>query len=311
MPAVLVTAYQNPDLDGVACAFSYAELLRHQGEDAIAGIFGVPDRESRFVFQHFGIPIPITADHILDTGASIIIVDASELRGLSPLIDLSRVVEVIDHREVNDAGSFPNASIHIELVGAAATLIAERYREMRVPISRGSALALFFAIASNTVNFKARVTTARDTTIAEWLRSLVDIPTALVREMFAFKSDLEKPLDEVLRNDALATFAFGGRTIGIAQLELVSSARFVETQLDLIQDTLKEIAHQRSLDLVFLTCVDVEEGCNRIIVSDVLARQLLERSLDLSFVHNVAKTDNIIMRKEIVPALKRALIRDV
>lgn len=39
---ILVTSYKNPDLDGTASAFSYAEFLNNTGFNSLVKIFGKP-----------------------------------------------------------------------------------------------------------------------------------------------------------------------------------------------------------------------------------------------------------------------------
>ena len=71
-------------------------------------------------------------------------------------------IEVVDHRAVNEADKFQNAKIQIEMVGSAATLIAEKFLHATTSTSPESAALLYSAIISNTINFQANVTTDRD-----------------------------------------------------------------------------------------------------------------------------------------------------
>ena len=43
MKSILVTCYENPDLDCVACAIAYSEFLQKTGKPAVAAIFGFFD----------------------------------------------------------------------------------------------------------------------------------------------------------------------------------------------------------------------------------------------------------------------------
>jgi len=136
---ILVTAYENPDLDGTACAFGYAEFLKKTGIDAVVGIFGNAHREAQFVFNKFKIDKIGDANKLIDQYESVILVDASDLKGLSQKIDPSKVVEIVDHRKVNESSKFPNAKVQIEFVGSAATLIAEKFYKNKIEVSKESA----------------------------------------------------------------------------------------------------------------------------------------------------------------------------
>lgn len=303
---IIVTAYSNPDLDGAACAIAYAELLKKQGIGAQVALFGTPHREAQFVFKTFNIDTPAEAENILNQEDKLILVDASDLRGISNLIDLKQVIEVIDHRKVNQANKFPNAKIQIELVGSCATLIAEKFLKEKVTIAPSSAALLYLAIISNTVNFQANVTTKRDKKICDWLVGQFNLPKNYVHKMFVAKSVFEKPLKEVFGDD-FATFEFHSKQLGIAQLEIVNADEFVYKNKDEIQQVLIKIKEERSLDLIFLSVIDVEKIRNIFVVVDDPSKKLLEQALGVRFENNILRQDGIMMRKTIVPMIKELL----
>lgn len=303
---LLVTSYTNPDLDGVACTLGYAEFLQKNGKGSIAAIFGNPHREARFVLRKFNIPDLPDADKIIDEVDGIIIVDTSNLRSLSTKIDPQKVIEVIDHRKVHEAHEFPNAKIQIELVGSAATLIAEKFYNTNAPISMESAALLYSAIVSNTINFQAKVTTERDRKMADWLKDKYAIPDNYVRNMFLDKSHFTKPLKETMADD-FVVFHINGRSLGIAQLEIVDVDEFIRANHDAIIGTLTEFKAEKSLDLVFLTCIDVEKAFNQIVVIDNETKELIDRALSIEVKGDVGRTNGIFMRKEIVPLIKGVL----
>jgi len=188
---LLVTSYKNPDLDGTACAFSYAEFLRKSGKDVVAAVFGKPHREAQFVLNKFNIPALENAEKVVNNVDGIIIVDASDLRGLSDRIQPEKVVEIIDHRKIHEANKFPNAKAQIELVGSAATLIAEKFYKNKTTISQESAALLFSAIVSNTINFQANVTTERDHKMADWLKTKFSLPKIIFMRCFLINRNLK------------------------------------------------------------------------------------------------------------------------
>ena len=198
MADILVTGGEEPDIDAAACAYAYAELLRHEGKDALAVSFGRPHIEAEFVFDFLKIPGLAKGDAEVKECKEVILVDASELHVISPAIDPKKVIQIIDHRKSNDAHKFPNAKVQIELVGAAATLIAEKFFAKKQTPSREAAVLLYSAIVSNTINFKANLTTDRDRKMANWLKPLCGIPENYIHQMFehksAFKGSINDPL---------------------------------------------------------------------------------------------------------------------
>jgi len=302
----LITAYENPDLDGTACAYAYAEFLIKNGRNVVAGIYGKIHREAQFVFDKFNIEPIADADELIDEADSIIIVDASDIRGLSDKINPEKVIEIIDHRKVNEADKFPNAKVQIELVGSAGTLIAEKFYVSDTAISKESAALLYSAIVSNTINFKANVTTDRDHKMSDWLQSQFELPGNYIHEMFKFKSTFTQPLSEIIEGD-FSTPEFRGIKVGIAQLEIVNAEEFVNENFLELKSIMNGLKIDRDLEYVFLTCIDIEIGRNYFLANNKNTQDVLESVLNIKFETEIAQREGIIMRKEITPLLKAYL----
>lgn len=301
MSPILVTSYRDPDLDGVACSVAYAELLRTQGREAIAAILGSPHLEARHVAERFGIPLPSEVDP--RDFAEIVLVDTSVVTEQDTHLPIDHVIEIIDHRAMHEAEKFPNAKAQIELVGSAATLVAERFIETCVTPSESSAHLLFGAIASNTVNFKARVTTERDHKMAEWLRSLYPIPEDFITTMFLAKSDLT---GDKLRETLMGDFSYraqGEISLGIGQLEIVEARELIEgrrEELLGIIEVLREAYPQANR--IFISAIDVIRGENIFLAPEADVREILGEILGITFDEQfIAHHSGILMRKEIGP----------
>jgi len=306
MKKVLVTSYENPDLDGTACSVGYAEYLQKQGKDAVAGVFGSLHRETEFVLQAGNIPSPVSAEELINNNTEIILVDASDTTGIAKQINLQKVIEVIDHRKIHFASEFINAKIQIELVGSAATLIAEKYFDKDVAISKESALLLYAAIVSNTINFQATVTTDRDKKMAEWLKTKCEIPENFAHDMFVAKSRFIEPLEAVFEHD-FSLIPLNDNKLGIVQLEIVEADNFIEQNMAEIQRILLRIREEKTLDMILLTIIDVEKATNDFIATDPITQQLMQRALDVIFIGDRSHREGILMRKQITPLLKETI----
>jgi len=304
---ILVTARTNPDLDGLASAWAYSEFLTKIGQKAVLGIFGNVDLESGFVLHKLKIDKVPQAEKIVDSCQEVIINDISDVRLVSSKIDPNQVIEIIDHRRVHRADGFPRAKVQIELVGAAATLITEKYFQEGIEISPESALFLYSAIVSNTINFKAKVTTERDRKMASWLEDKIQIPTDYVKQMFTARSKLSEPLEEVLVGDHKIIPEYNGYKVSVFQLEIIEAEKFIEKNLEELKNILLKHKNQESLDFMFLTCIDIEKGFNMFLVVDDDSQKLVAEVLKVKFTDGVAKLDEVIMRKEIVPRIKEYL----
>jgi inorganic pyrophosphatase/exopolyphosphatase len=306
MKPTLITCYVGPDLDGYAGVVAYAEFLRSRGRNVVAGIIGQPHDEIKYVLDRFGLS---EAETIADDRLfnEVILVDASDINGLEGKIDPDKVIEIIDHRKVHEADKFPQAKAQIELVGAAATLVAEKFRAGDVAISRRSAILLYSAIVSNTLNFKGSVTTSRDVEAAGWLRRSIDVSDNYWRELFIAKSDLTgDKLARRIKGD-FAWFDLGGKRVGIAQLEIIGAERLAKDRSEEILSVLRKLKLDFSLDWVFQSVIELELGKNYFISDDNQLRAVLEKILDVRFRGLIAERDKMIMRKQIVPLIKEEL----
>jgi manganese-dependent inorganic pyrophosphatase len=302
----LVTCYVNPDLDGVAGATAYAEFLNKKDGNTVVGIIGEPHDEVKYILDRFKIPYPMSIPNA-DDFEKVILVDASDLIGLEEKIAPEKVIEIIDHRKINEADKFVNAKAQIELVGAAATLVAEKFIENEVEISKESAILLLGAIISNTLNFKGTVTTDRDRKAAEYLNKVARLDDNFWKELFTAKSDLSgSKLAERMRGD-FAWFVIGKKKVGIAQIEIIGAEKLVTERGDEIVRELESIKLEMGLDLVFQTTIGLDENMNVFVTGDAETRAILEKVLNVKFNGNIAKPTGLIMRKQIVPLLKGEL----
>ncbi len=239
----------------------------------------------------------------------IILVDVSNPNGIDELIDISNVVEVIDHRKLAYIQGFPNAELHIDLVGSCATLIAERFQEANVLPSRDTAVLLYSAIVSNTVNFRNNVTTQRDRDMGEWLREIGQIESGYIFEMFEYKSDINKGnLDEIMREE-FKFYEVKDEKVGVVQLELSDAVRRVRELEGDIRRVLGEIKGENSLDYLLFSVVDIIDGFNYFLTIDSASTELFSNVFNLSDMDRGVKYEGILMRKEIFPKVVEYLER--
>lgn len=306
MKEILVTCYVNPDLDGVAGAIAYCEFLKKIGRKAVVGIMGEPHDEAKYILNRFNFLHPRLISNAADFD-KVILVDASDLKGLEGNIAPEKVIEIIDHRKINEANEFLNAEIQIELVGSAATLVAERFIKNNISISKESAILLCGAIISNTLNFKGSVTTERDKRAFEHLNKVALLPDNFWQELFVAKSDLSgEKLKKRIEGD-FAWFTFADKKIGIAQIEIIGADKLIKERGSEIINILEEIKLEMGLDYIFQNTIELELECNYFISPDIKTQKLLESILDVKFDGFIAKRPNLIMRKQIVPLIKEEL----
>lgn len=302
----MVTSYINPDMDGTACALAYAEFLNQTGTLAVAGLLGSPHEEAQYVAARFGITLPLIVDAF--DFDKVVLVDVSELFLLDDKIAADKVVEIIDHRLIGQLDDFKNAKKQIELVGSAATLVAERFVQNKQSMSREAAILLLSAIISNTLNFKGSVTTQRDKNVAEELFKISQLPRDYFRELFAAKSDLTgEKLKAALLAEITVTRVIAEKRMVMPQLEIVGSEKLVANRLQEILSILQDIKNKDQLDFIFLNLVDLENGRNYFVTSDNDTKNLIGQMFNLDFIGDYVIRDGLILRKQIWPMIKNQL----
>jgi len=302
---ILVTGYIDPDLDSLACTFAYTYFLNKKGERAVSSISGKHHEEAEHVLREYNINFEVKTFNPEDF-EKIVLVDASDLEAIDVRIDPNKVIEIIDHRRVNMSDRFPNAKVQIEKVGAAATLIAERLIEDKVDFTKDLAALVYGAIVSNTLNFKANVTTDRDVEIAKLLKERFEFSDDFAHKMFLAKSDFsgDKAVKAVRGDFAnFGGFDFGAK-VGIGQIEMIGGEKLAMEKKEEIARELNLIAKEKGLDIAFLSIVDLEANQNVFVAPTKEAEDLLHRIFKIKTEKYIAIRPGLIMRKEIVPLIK-------
>jgi len=306
MRPILVTCYVNPDLDGVAGAIGYAEFLNKTGQSAVAGIFGQAHEETRYLLDRFKIKYPLALQNS-DDYDEVVLVDASEIDILKGRVEVDKVVEVIDHRQVNEANKFLKAKIQIEAVGSAATLVAERFTKSDIEISKEAAILIYGAIISNTLNFQATVTTERDRQAAKWVNNSAQLPEIFWEGLFVAKSDMTGAKLTERMYDKVAVYNMGGKKLSVTQIEMIGAGKLIEERKIEIIKILNEIKKEKSLDIVFLNLLELKDAKTFLVADDENTKELVEKILSVKFAGQVAERSGLIMRKQIIPLLKEEL----
>jgi len=293
MTSTLVTPRSNPDLDGVACAIAYAEFLSANRHDASAWIPGRPDAEARFVLGRVGwSSVPPSSFE----GCRFVLVDASDVAGLAEAVSPSLVMEVIDHRMHHRAPElFPQARIQIEPVGAAATLVAERFFSAALEPSARAALLLQAAIQSNTQRLRGSVTTERDRLAAARLQALYSLPEDLVEAQFRARASevLSDIPGAIVREDK--QFIHPDGTYHVSQLELPGAGELVSECLE----PLSRLGARAVLNLV-----DVSVPASYLVAPDASFRAWLSARAQVEFVGAVSFIPGVLLRKQLIARIE-------
>lgn len=300
----IVTSYQSPDLDGVSSMYAYSEYLTKIGEESSYFISGEPKQEVKIVCDLFNIKL--MGENNIQDNEEVVIVDTNNLEEV-PFVNPNSIVEIIDHHSKNKSSEkCAKAKIQIERLGAVATLIAEKFKDTNTPISRESAILLYYGIISNSINLKANVTTQKDIEITEWLqKQCKEISKEKISIIFKLKSKVDETnLREEMEAEIVLNYK--NKTITVAQLEIANIEEFLEKQEKNIVAILKQIKDEKSLDYIFINCVDILNGFNILLTIDDETEEFLNKVFGYEFKNRRCKFNKVMQRKDLTKVIRES-----
>lgn len=297
-----VFGYVDPDTDGVMSAIGYARFRRKRDDTRfVPVVFGDTDGETDYVFERTDLDRPRRITELPD-GAAVALVDTHHPEQLPDAVDPADVVEIVDHHPGGPQDAFPNATVQNEPVGAAATLVAERFHDAGIRPDPEVATGLAVAVVSNTLNFAAPSACDRDRVMYEWLNRYGGVDDGFVDEMFERRHDLAgTPTVDALESD-FKRIHLGDIQIGVSQLEIVDLTGFLERSD--IRESLTTLREELALDHVVFNGVDVRDHESALVVDDELER-LYAEAVGVTFENGIARVDDVVLRKShVVPPLE-------
>lgn len=294
---VVTSGFRYLDIDAYGGMVAYAELLNLQGSPAIAATTAPLNESITPSIRSW--PVQIDRSYTANKDDLYVIIDLSEPKIFDTFVDPTRVVEVIDHHL--DCQEYwrsqTKVKAQIEFVGAACTLIYERWRDsgMIDKISQTSARLLIGGILDNTLNFKAAITDSRDRAAYDDLVKYADLPGDWPPSYFLeCQQVIEGDVVSALRNDTKHVQYPGLEPeVSVAQL-VVWDARFALDQLALVTSATPTDQEW------FINIASISEGKNYIVCEDIAVQKYLSTILDVNFDGKIGVTNRLWLRKEIM-----------
>lgn len=301
----IIIPYTNPDLDGVACALGLEELLRHMGQCATAAYLGRLDAQTLWALSSAKEVPPV---HLEDCppDSYFVLVDTHHLNQLPSSLPCERVLEVVDHHPSGDRTAFPNAAIQNELVGAAATLVVERFQLARITPGVARARLLGLGILANTLGFHAPSTDVRDRSAFDFLCGLCDLG---MEDWYRLRSTsaaalAEMPITQLIGQD-VKVFNSQVGPIAIAQLETEGVVRFGDEK-EAVQLALESLRDSLGAAHALVNLVDLRAGRSVLYCGGDLVGRQLQSALNLVLDDGALVANRVLLRKtDLVPALAR------
>lgn len=302
MKKIITTGAVFADIDALACAFAYKELLNLKGDKDVEVLISGPlnNTVTRSVLNW-------EFDYLKfdkSKNSNFIIVDCSNMAVVPKIANTDNIIEVWDHRfGYQDQWDESKIKLVIDEVGACATLIWEEYKSSNLDskISKISANLLYTAIFSNTLNFNASVTTQRDIDAANELLKYTDLPDNWVSKYYEESEEqtLSDPENAIKNDTKVVNFEDKNIKITIGQIELWNSFNFIDKNKKVIQKVLEDFGNEEW----FMTAPSISEGKNYIYTNNSKVKDMLLKNIDAKFNGEVGVTSKLWLRKEILKKL--------
>ena len=303
---VYVVGHKSPDTDSVAAAISYANLKNQLGlpDIYIPAAAGVINSETKFVLEHFGVPVPET---ITDgKGKKIILVDHNEVAQAVDNIKEATLMEVVDHHKIGDIQTGSPIFFHNEPVGSTATIISAMYDQCNVPITKDMAGVMISAILSDTVLFKSPTCTEKDKAEVEKLAKIIgeDYEQYGIA-MLTAKSDISsKTAMDIVKGD-YKHFDFAGTKAGVGQIEVMDLS-VLEPRRKEILETMETVRKDEDLSFVLIMLTDVmKEASDLLFVGKPVEK--FEKAFEGKMENSSIYKEGVLSRKkQVIPPLEAA-----
>ncbi|OGM24308.1 hypothetical protein A2715_00520 [Candidatus Woesebacteria bacterium RIFCSPHIGHO2_01_FULL_39_32] len=296
MKIVVTSGQPFTDIDALACAVAYAELLRLTKKDAVAILPGplnktITEKIRKWKLNYSTKPYSKNANYIL--------VDISDPEYFAKFVKPKNIIEIFDHRYgFEDYWKVKlGKNAKIEMVGACVTLIWEEFKKnnKETNISEISANLLYTAIISNTLNFQASVTTNRDKKAYKEIFRYTKLPHNWTKTYFMYQ---DKETDENIKSAIINDTKNIDPIIG--QLELWDSKTIILRHLKEIEEALLGFGRPNW----FLTAPSISEGKNYLFTKNPYVKRLLEKTISAKFDGDIGETKKLWLRKEILKELQ-------
>ena len=298
-------AVYTSDMDSLACSIAYTELLRLEGKDATTYVPKDPAHSVTPEIISWGLSYETEPKKEDLKDMEFVLVDTTDPHTFPKFVDKDKITEIYDHHigYENYWKEKLGDNANIDIIGACATLIWEEYKKrgFSEKISQTSARLLYAAIVSNTLNFKAALTSPRDAQAFEELSPIADIPRDWIQKYFIEQEEdiYQNTRQAILDDIKIIEFPNMGTKIAIGQIEIWESKKFVMDYKPLI----KEILENFGYPMWFFNAPCISMGKTYVYSESEEVRNILKENFGFKFENGIGEINKLVERKEFVKAI--------
>ncbi|NDG70654.1 MAG: putative manganese-dependent inorganic diphosphatase [Proteobacteria bacterium] len=268
---------------------------------------------SQFVFPVLGPQgrmqgIISKSDLLRPAPRQLILVDHNELTQAVAGAEEVPIVEILDHHRIGVAPTQQPILFMNRPVGSTSTIVADCFRQARLPISKPIAGLLMCGMISDTLNLTSPTTTDVDREIMQELSKICGVkPTDLASEIFSVGSPLlTLSTKEVVTADC-KEYDERGILFSVSQIEEISFAQVERQRAALLEEMEKyRVSHNYFFSALLITDVNTQNSILLVRGSESFTR-LIDFPEDGL---HAWRLDGIVSRKkQLLPYLTETLAR--
>jgi manganese-dependent inorganic pyrophosphatase len=238
-------------------------LLSEASED----LFTSPQREAPVVEGGRLVGLLTRTNIARGSRRRVILVDHNEASQSADGIEEASVVEIVDHHRIGDIETAAPILFLGSPLGATATIVAQRFRELDVDPPVAMAGLLLSAILTDTVLLKSPTTTDADREIVEWLADIVDVdPVDFALQMFRARSSATEFSAETAVTRDLKEYRIRDGVVAVGQIETVELDEVLSHRDELVA-FMQSLAKARGYETLALMVTDVVREGSELIVT--------------------------------------------
>lgn len=293
---IITTGSKYIDIDAYASCIAYRELLNLQGIPAKAVTTAKLNESITDSLLQLNTKLD---EYQKNEQPEYIIIDVSNKDYFDKIVQEDKIIELIDHHvgfEIYWKEKLKERA-DIELIGAVATIIVERYEKANLlnKMTQDVAYLLMSAILDNTLNFKAKITTTRDKSAYEKLKNIVGNDSNYAEKYFLeCQKGIENNLMNAIQNDtkleqvnSIIPYVFSQLTVWDKSNILENTSRICEV--------LQKFGDEWMMNLICL-----KEGKSYILSNHEKVKEKMENLMGNKFYDGVMTLPEVWLRKEII-----------
>lgn len=294
-PLIVTAGSHYLDIDAYACMVALTELLRLQGEDAVAWSAAAHNYSVCPSLVTEELIIQQLSQNVAEKG-KYMIVDVSDPEYLQKTVPLNNVAAIYDHHVGFESywESRLGENAKIEFLGAAATLIYREWKQTgnQDKMLQSTAKLLVAAILDNTLNLTSSNTTREDVMAFRELCTHAGVDEDWCAAYFSeVQVGVEKDLCNALRNDTKTVRDNPALPSQVAQLCVWDAERILE-RLPEIREWFE--------GCWTLNLIDLQHRCSWFVCDEPQYQSKIGHLFEVTFENGVAKVSTPWLRKEII-----------